>query len=145
MQEDRAEASRAATLAQRPPRESAREPAPVVTLSRVGKRFGPVEAVRDIDLAVDEGEFVCLVGPSGSGKSTLLNMAAGLFPPSSGIVRYRGELVSGINRRVGYMTQSDHLLPWRTVARNIAVPLEIAGDGGGVGLHRAQAFRPLCA
>jgi NitT/TauT family transport system ATP-binding protein len=128
MQEDRAEASRTATLAERPPRESAREPAPVVTFSRVGKRFGPVEAVRDIDLAVHEGEFVCLVGPSGSGKSTLLNMAAGLFPPSSGTVRYRGELVSGINRRVGYMTQSDHLLPWRTVARNIAVPLEIAGE-----------------
>jgi NitT/TauT family transport system ATP-binding protein len=70
---------------------------------------------------------VTLVGPSGCGKSTLLNMTAGLFQPTEGHVRYDGAEVTTLNRRTGYMTQNDHLLPWRTVADNIAVPLEIAG------------------
>lgn len=100
----------------------------VVAFDGVGKTFaGGVEAVRDINLQVGQGEFITLVGPSGCGKSTLLNMAAGLFEPTSGKVRYRDQLVSAINRHVGYMTQVDHLLPWRTIAGNIAIPLEIAG------------------
>jgi NitT/TauT family transport system ATP-binding protein len=100
---------------------------PLFQFKGVRRSFGGLEVVRNVALEVNAGEFVCLLGPSGCGKSTLLNMAAGLFPPSGGVVRYRGEPVTGINRRTGYMTQSDHLLPWRTVAGNIAVPLEIAG------------------
>ncbi|WP_417725108.1 ABC transporter ATP-binding protein [Salipiger sp.] len=88
---------------------------------------GPIHASRDINLSVRKGEFVTLVGPSGCGKSTLLNMIAGIFPPSGGKVLYDGKPVTGYNHNVGYMTQSDHLLPWRSVAGNIAVPLEIAG------------------
>lgn len=88
---------------------------------------GPLQASHDIDLTIFEGDFLTLVGPSGCGKSTLLNMAAGIFPPSSGTVTYRDQKVDGYNRKVGYMTQNDQLLPWRTVAGNIAVPLEIAG------------------
>ena len=68
-----------------------------------------------------------LVGPSGCGKSTLLNMTAGLLRPTTGTVRYGGAEIIGVNLSAGYMTQSDHLLPWRTVAGNIAVPLEIKG------------------
>lgn len=82
-------------------------------------------AIHGIDLAVAAGEFITLVGPSGCGKSTLLNLIAGLIQPSAGAVYYRGTRVAGINRRVGYMTQQDHLLPWRTIGDNIAVPLEI--------------------
>jgi NitT/TauT family transport system ATP-binding protein len=88
-----------------------------------------VEAVRSIRLDIARGELVTILGPSGCGKSTLLNMAAGLFPPTSGTVRYGDGPVAGVNLRTGYMTQSDHLLPWRTVAGNIAVPLEIQGLG----------------
>ena len=101
----------------------------LIQFHAVGKAFGrnPVQAVHDVSLTVHEGEFVMLVGPSGSGKSTLLNMTAGLFAPTQGEVLYRGRKVSGPNRLVGYMTQSDHLLPWRTVFGNIAIPLEIAG------------------
>jgi len=102
----------------------------LIAFRGVGKTFarGAVEAVRDVNLVVAPGEFLTLVGPSGCGKSTLLNMAAGLFLPSVGEVAYRGQRVDGINTRVGYMTQVDHLLPWRTLAGNIAVPLEIAGQ-----------------
>ena len=105
--------------------------ATVVAFEGFGKTFptknGDVHAARNISLSVAEGEFVTLVGPSGCGKSTLLNAAAGLFPPSHGRVTYRGRPVRGFNTSVGYMTQSDHLLPWRDVAGNIAVPLEIRG------------------
>ncbi|MCA0042004.1 ABC transporter ATP-binding protein [Celeribacter litoreus] len=88
---------------------------------------GPIEASRDINLTVKRGEFVTLVGPSGCGKSTLLNMTAGIFAPTTGKVLYDGKPVDGFNGHVGYMTQNDHLLTWRTVGGNIGVPLEIAG------------------
>jgi NitT/TauT family transport system ATP-binding protein len=109
--------------------------APLIAFRGVGKTFRAdgrsVEAVRGEDLDVMRGEFVALVGPSGCGKSTLLNMTAGLFPPSLGEVRYGGRPVTGINLLTGYMTQNDHLLPWRTVAANIQVPLEIRGRPRG--------------
>ncbi len=118
--------------AQHPQAERSGEPArALVSFRGVGKTFGvgprAVEAVRGIDLEVAAGSFVTLVGPSGCGKSTLLNMTAGLMAPTDGQVLYAGAQVAGINRRVGYMTQDDHLLPWRTIARNIEVPLEIQG------------------
>lgn len=101
----------------------------IISFEKFGKTFpvkaGSVQATHDINLSVAQGEFITLVGPSGCGKSTLLNAAAGLFAPSEGRVRYRGKPVSGYNTAVGYMTQSDHLLPWRDVVGNISVPLEI--------------------
>lgn len=102
---------------------------PLIEFRGAGKSFanGRICATRDINLTIFQGEFVMLVGPSGCGKSTLLNMVAGIFPPTEGDVRYRGDKVVGLNRRVGYMTQQDYLLPWRTVSGNIAIPLEIAG------------------
>jgi NitT/TauT family transport system ATP-binding protein len=68
-----------------------------------------------------------VIGPSGCGKSTLLNMTAGLMAPSGGAVTYRGESISGVNTRVGYVTQKDDLLPWRTVLANVMLPLELRG------------------
>jgi len=82
-------------------------------------------AVKDVTVDITEGKVVTILGPSGCGKSTLLNMLAGIFPASSGEVIYRGSVVNGLNPKTGYMTQSDHLLPWRTVAGNIRAPLEI--------------------
>jgi len=82
-------------------------------------------ALRPIDLDVHDQEFVALVGPSGCGKSTALNLMAGLFPPTAGEVRYDGVPVRSLNTRVGYMTQKDTVLPWRTAADNIAAPLEL--------------------
>ncbi|MCS6920941.1 MAG: ABC transporter ATP-binding protein [Elioraea sp.] len=85
-------------------------------------------AIEGVNLRVRRGEIVTLVGPSGCGKSTLLNMTAGLFGPTRGKVLYRGAEVTGLNHSVGYMTQQDHLLPWRTVLENIALPLELRGE-----------------
>lgn len=103
----------------------------LITFSGIGKDFQlndrVVRAVEGIDLQVRRGEFVVLVGPSGCGKSTLLNMVAGLFPPTRGQVTYAGRPVSGVNLKTGYMTQNDHLLPWRDVVGNISTPLEIKG------------------
>ena len=107
----------------------------MIRFERVGKVFkgrgSGVQAIDNINLDVAQGEIVTLVGPSGCGKSTLLNIIAGLMPPSSGHALYNGEKVTGIHSDVGYMTQNDHLLPWRTIARNIAVPLEIRGLSNG--------------
>src|SRR5580704_9156463 len=101
----------------------------IIAFEGVGKTFAQgndkVVATRDINVQIHEGEIVTIVGPSGCGKTTMLNLVAGLLKPSTGAVHYRGELISAINGRTGYMTQSDHLLPWRDVASNIAVPLEI--------------------
>jgi NitT/TauT family transport system ATP-binding protein len=84
-----------------------------------------IRALAPVDLAVRNEEFVALVGPSGCGKSTILNLIAGLLPPSAGTVLYGGEPVRDLNRRVGYMTQKDTLLPWRRTADNIRVALEL--------------------
>jgi NitT/TauT family transport system ATP-binding protein len=81
-------------------------------------------ALRDVSLTVEPGRFVSFVGPSGCGKSTLLNMVAGLVQPTAGVVRYRGAPVSGVNTDVGYITQDDNLLPWRTLRENVEVALE---------------------
>ncbi len=87
-------------------------------------RSGSVVACQDVNLTVRKGEFLAVVGPSGCGKSTLLNMAAGLMPPSRGQVLYGGQPVAIPNTDVGYLTQRDTLLPWRTVEDNVAIALE---------------------
>ncbi|MDJ0458050.1 ABC transporter ATP-binding protein [Arthrobacter sp. NQ7] len=88
---------------------------------------GSYFAVRDIDLKVEPGRFVSIVGPTGSGKSTILNMAAGLLNPSSGTVHSFGEPVHGVNRRASYMFQQDALLPWKSVIDNVSLGLTLAG------------------
>lgn len=102
----------------------------MISLQDVTKTFvsrdREIEALHGVTLEIEEHSFVAFVGPSGCGKSTVLNLIAGLASPSSGTVRYRGEPVDGPNTRVGYMTQRDLLLPWRTVEQNVALPLELA-------------------
>ena len=86
-----------------------------------------IQVVDDITLDVQRNEFVSLVGPSGCGKSTLLNLAAGLDTPTRGTVLFDGAALTGLNRAVGYMTQKDTLLPWKTTGENVAVPLRMRG------------------
>jgi NitT/TauT family transport system ATP-binding protein len=87
-------------------------------------------AVSGVDLRVGEGEFVAVVGPTGCGKSTLLNVAAGLLKPTRGSVTVFGETLSGINRRSGYLFQTDALMPWRNALDNVTAGLEFRGVGG---------------
>ena len=106
--------------------------APILSIDGVSKRFTArdgqvIEALERTHLTVAAGEFVTIVGPSGCGKSTLLNLIAGLAAPSDGAMRYRGQLIAGVNRAIGYITQQDNLFPWRTLRDNVAFPLELAG------------------
>jgi len=82
-----------------------------------------VPALAQIDLAVPERQFLCIVGPSGSGKSTLLRIMMGLTPPSGGQVLYQGQPLSGVNLRSAMVFQSFALLPWLTVQSNVELGL----------------------
>jgi len=89
-----------------------------------GQRY---TAVKDVSLTVGAGEFVSVVGPTGCGKSTLLNVGAGLLVPSTGTVTVFGQPLKGINKRAGYMFQTESLMPWRTALANVMAGLEFHG------------------
>jgi sulfonate transport system ATP-binding protein len=95
----------------------------VIRLSGVNKTFGSgrgaVTALRDLELEVAAGEFVCLIGASGCGKSTILNLVAGLDEPSTGTIEVDG--------RTALMFQEAALFPWLTVAANVELPMRLAG------------------
>jgi NitT/TauT family transport system ATP-binding protein len=86
---------------------------------------GDLGALDRVSFDIQEGEFVCCLGPSGCGKSTLLRVLAGLLPPTEGRVRLRGRRIDGPSDDVGIVFQKTNLMPWRTVMRNITLPLEI--------------------
>jgi NitT/TauT family transport system ATP-binding protein len=124
----------------------------------VSRRFGAVDAVDRVTLAVEPGDFLALIGPSGCGKTTLLRILGGLDRPSGGGVRYRSrqgpitEAEALIRRAVCF--QEPRLLPWRSVLANVELPLELAGVDASerrrraaeaverVGLADASARRP---
>ena len=101
------------------------------------KRDAVVDAVQDMNLTIERHEIIAVIGPSGCGKSTLLNMIAGLYAPTRGRIVYKGAPVSDVNTDVGYMTQKDNLLPWRSVRDNVAFPLELAGVAKAERMERA--------
>jgi NitT/TauT family transport system ATP-binding protein len=133
-----------------------------IALAGVGKGFsrrhGVTEALRDLDLAVGEGEFVAVIGPSGCGKSTLLRLIAGLIEPDTGTVRVAGLRPSDARRTkwFGLVPQSPALLPWRSVVGNIGllnevnvraanghlVPVEVATLIDAVGLRGFERALP---
>jgi putative ABC transport system ATP-binding protein len=112
----------------------------MIELASVGKIYGsasaPVTALRDVNLFIQRGEFVAIVGPSGSGKSTLLNLIGCLDQPSSGRLLFLGEDTSSLtdtklsrirNRSIGFVFQMFNLVPELTVFENIELPLVYAG------------------
>ena len=84
-----------------------------------------VIALKDINLEIKQGEFVCLLGPSGCGKSTLLNAVAGFALPSSGEITVDGKKITGPGPDRGMVFQEYALFPWMTIAQNIAFGLEV--------------------
>ena len=108
-----------------------------------GRAAQPLLALEDVSLGVRPGEFISLVGPSGCGKSTVLNLLAGLLKPSAGEVLYQGRPVHGINQRIGYITQDDNLLPWRSMLKNVEFGLELRGVPKRERRERAREFIDL--
>ncbi len=105
--------------------------AELVTLRNVGKSYGRgskrIEALRDINLSVREGEFVALLGASGCGKSTLLCIIAGLIRATEGEVLYRGQPLKGVNPHTTIVFQTFAFYPWLTVQENVEAALEPLG------------------
>ncbi len=85
----------------------------------------PTRALASTTFDVQAGEFVCVVGPSGCGKSTLLRILGGLLRPTRGRVCLDGQELTGPKHEIGYVFQHANLMPWRTVLRNVALPLEL--------------------
>ena len=116
---------------------------PMLEIKSLGKRFParagrepPPWIIQDLSFSVGAGEFLTIVGPSGAGKSTLLNIIAQIDTASAGEIVFDGERIAGaeqkalhpgLNRRIGYVTQDDNLLPWRTTIDNVLFPLEVQG------------------
>lgn len=99
----------------------------VLKVMGVTKEYNHKNIVEDIDIYLNQGEFVSVLGPSGCGKSTLFNVIAGLLKPEAGKVIVNGTEVTGKTGVVSYMYQKDLLLPWRNVIDNGILPLEIRG------------------
>ena len=90
---------------------------------------GHVDALSDIDLTIESGNFVSFIGPSGCGKTTLLRVIADLEQPTAGSIEVNGVSAeqARLSRAYGYVFQAASLYPWRTIANNVALPLEIMG------------------
>jgi NitT/TauT family transport system ATP-binding protein len=123
--------------------------APAVAIDRLSLGFttrdGPVQALADIDLTVEEGEFVSLIGPSGCGKTTLLRVIADLEQPSAGTIRVNGVAPGEARsrRQYGYVFQAPALYPWRTILRNVMLPLEVMGVPRAERRERARRYLAL--
>ena len=127
---------------------------PMLEIKGLGKRFParpgrepPPWIIKDMTFSVGAGELLTIVGPSGAGKSTLLNIIAQIDAASAGEIVFDGERIvaaeqqtlhPGLNRRVGYVTQDDNLLPWRTTIDNVLFPLEVQGALDDAARARAQ-------
>ena len=104
------------------------------------KNREPVTALTDLNLAVARGEFVSIVGPSGCGKSTFLNIVLGLIKQDSGTLQFNGTPITGPGQERAMVFQEFGLLPWRTVAANVELGLELKGIPG---VERAQRGKEL--
>jgi NitT/TauT family transport system ATP-binding protein len=116
---------------------------PLLEVRDLGKRFAsragrdaPAWVIQGLSFSVGDGEFLTIIGPSGSGKTTLLNMIAQIDTASSGTVRFQSQqapvgdpkaLNPGLSCKIGYVTQEDNLLPWRTTLQNVLFPLKVQG------------------
>jgi NitT/TauT family transport system ATP-binding protein len=126
-----------------------------VTFRPPGRGSDPTVALDGLSLDVAGGEIVALIGPNGCGKSTFLRVAAGLLTPERGQVTLDDRPITKPDDRIGLVFQEPRLLPWRSVARNITYPLELAGWPAGqraarlaellraVGLDEAAGLRPV--
>lgn len=117
-----------------------KQPMPIIVTNKLRKQFGTgdlaVEVLRGVDLTIESGEFVAVMGPSGSGKSTLMSIIGGIEPPTSGQVLLDGVDIANLNddertllrrRKIGFVFQSFNLIPTLSALENVALPLELDG------------------
>ena len=128
-------------------RTNAANAGPALRVENIVKRFSAAEetvtAVDDISFTVAQGEVLAVIGPSGCGKSTLFNVIGGLTDADSGRVIVEGQQVSGPHAAIGMVFQEESTFPWRTVAENVAFPLEIAGVAHDERIARAHEYLAL--
>jgi len=121
----------------------------VVSIQDVNKVFGKAPnqtiALKDINLEINQGEFVSLIGPSGCGKSTLLRIIGDLITPSTGMVTVNGKPApqARVNREYGIVFQAPVLFDWRSVEKNVQLPLEIMGKSPSERTQRANEMLDL--
>jgi ABC-type nitrate/sulfonate/bicarbonate transport system ATPase subunit len=101
---------------------------PILQVDGLSHSFGERHVLRNLSLSIDAGESVALLGANGSGKSTLLRLVAGLLTPTAGQIALVGSAAAAGRPEVGIVFQEARLLPWRTVLRNVTLPLELAGE-----------------
>ena len=124
---------------------------PIIEVRNLTKHFGvgemAVEVLKGVNLQIEAGEFVALMGPSGSGKSTLMNIIGGIEPPSSGQVLLDGVDIGKLDdeqrtllrrRRVGFIFQAFNLIPTLNAIENVSLPLQLDGVPWKQALERAQ-------
>ncbi|MGI9487876.1 MAG: ABC transporter ATP-binding protein [Geminicoccaceae bacterium] len=106
---------------------------------------GPVHALSNVDLTIGQGDFVSFIGPSGCGKTTLLRVIADLEQPTSGALAVNGMTPeeARLKRAYGYVFQASGLYPWRTIEKNIRLPLEIMGYAKGEMAERTASALEL--
>ena len=118
---------------------------PAIELTGVSKRFRTPDgsiftALADVDLTVERGQFCAVVGPSGCGKSTTLTLVSGLEQPSAGTVAVNGRPVDGVGSDVGFVFQSDALMPWKSVLDNVAAGPTFRGVAKADANERAREW-----
>lgn len=116
---------------------------PKLEINNVTKYFGDTQVLNDVDFSINDGEFVSIVGTSGCGKTTLLRIVAGLDHPTEGEVLLDGQRVDEPTRKIGIAFQSDRLLPWRSVRKNVTLGLELGRTGGKIDNARIDALIDL--
>lgn len=104
----------------------------------LNKSYGGEKIIENVSLNVKKGEIVCLLGVSGVGKTTLFNILSGLEAPDNGDVYLNGECVTGIAGKIGYMQQSDLLLPFKSIAENVMTPLLLKKTDKAEAYKRAE-------
>jgi NitT/TauT family transport system ATP-binding protein len=118
-----------------------------VAIDGVGKEYAgrgaPVRAIERVDFAAKRGEFVSIIGPSGCGKSTLLKIILGVVPPTAGDIRIDGKPLAALTAKVGMVFQAPALPPWRTVLRNVLLPIEALGLRAAEHAGRARELLAL--
>lgn len=99
-----------------------------------------ITAIKNLSLYCNKGDFMSIIGPSGCGKTTVLSLIAGLISPTSGEIRLNGENRSARRENLGYMLQKDQLFPWRSIEKNVYLPLEIKKIKGKTAKEKALSL-----